>query len=184
MDHWFAKTGKGRVSWRWNVKLYKQTPGLCGPASIRIALSHYGIQKSEKELAELSKATPQDGTSYNDLKVALRSFGINIEEYRNLDIKESMKKLRKSTKKNRPVVVCWMKIEDVSRLFISRKRRSLLMDCSHYSVVRKVGKTFVYILDPSESKELKVTHDYFLARWWDPIDARWFIVLGDRDETN
>jgi hypothetical protein len=45
------------------LKLFKQSKGYCGPASLKMVLSFYGINKSENYLARLTKATRERGSS-------------------------------------------------------------------------------------------------------------------------
>lgn len=44
--------------------------GMCGPASLKIALDYYGVQKSEKELAKLCGVKKDLGTDDKNIKKA------------------------------------------------------------------------------------------------------------------
>ena len=38
-----------------NVKPYREKPEYCGPASLKMVLGYYGIEKTEDELANLAR---------------------------------------------------------------------------------------------------------------------------------
>ena len=43
------------------LKLFKQSKGYCGPASLKMVLSAYKINKSESYLAKLTKTSRTEG---------------------------------------------------------------------------------------------------------------------------
>jgi len=45
-----------------NIKLYRQKPGMCGPASLKMVLEYYGIEKTEDELAVMAGYISTIGT--------------------------------------------------------------------------------------------------------------------------
>ena len=47
----------------------------CGPAALKIVLSHFGVNRSLEEIAQLAKATAQ-GTSMLDLKKCAETYGL------------------------------------------------------------------------------------------------------------
>lgn len=60
------------------LKPFRQTPGYCGPASLKMVLDYYGFSMGEKELAELSDMTLEKGTSAEDLAKAAKRLGFNV----------------------------------------------------------------------------------------------------------
>lgn len=56
-------------------KHIRETKGLCGPASLKILLSHYGKEFTESELAKLCAATAEEGTDHVGLVKAVESLG-------------------------------------------------------------------------------------------------------------
>jgi len=39
------------------LKPFRQTPGLCGPASLKMVMDYYGVSVSEKEIARVAGST-------------------------------------------------------------------------------------------------------------------------------
>jgi ABC-type bacteriocin/lantibiotic exporter with double-glycine peptidase domain len=60
-----------------NVRPFQETlnAGYCGPASLKIVLAYYGLDIAEKELANLTKATPENGTEAINIREAAEKFG-------------------------------------------------------------------------------------------------------------
>jgi len=54
---------------------FRQSIGLCGPASLKILLDYYGKTFTEGELAEICNATAEHGTNHADMVAAVASFG-------------------------------------------------------------------------------------------------------------
>ena len=51
---------------------------MCGPASLKIVLDYYEINKSEEELAQLAGTTSDLGTDDKGIVVAAKSFGFDV----------------------------------------------------------------------------------------------------------
>jgi len=45
------------------LKPFRETPGLCGPASLKMILDYYGVSVSEEDLAKVCGASKEKGTS-------------------------------------------------------------------------------------------------------------------------
>jgi len=43
------------------LKPFRQTPGLCGPASLKMVMDYYGVSVSEKEIARVAGSTRERG---------------------------------------------------------------------------------------------------------------------------
>ena len=64
-----------------DVRSFQETlnSGMCGPASLKMVLSYYRVEKTEKELAELCQAGADLGTDVASLKRAAESLGFNVD---------------------------------------------------------------------------------------------------------
>src|SRR3989338_2589289 len=147
-----------------NVKPFRQTTGLCGPASLKIALSYFGREYSESHLAELSAATTQHGTEHADLIKAVKQLGgavitnehASISDVENLVVKQKL-----------PVIIGWFDEDE-----------------DHYSVV--VGATPKYLItqDPEVGGIRRLPKSKFPAIWFDFVGPEnkivswvWFLAI-------
>jgi ABC-type bacteriocin/lantibiotic exporter with double-glycine peptidase domain len=130
-----------------NIKPYRQKPELCGPASLKMVLDFFGIEKTEEELARMAGYLPGKGTKSEGLvrtaqELGLKAFQKDFSEIN--DLKEY------AVNKNTPVIVDWFSV-----------------DGGHYSVITGVDEKNIYMQDP-ESIELKTLDiETFKAVWFD-----------------
>jgi predicted double-glycine peptidase len=133
-----------------NLKPVLQSPGLCGPAALRIVLDYYGIAASEEKLAKLSHATESKGTTAEGMIKAARSFNLQVL----LKDDSSLADLNYFVKRKIPVIVDWFSEDD-----------------GHYSVVSRLDSKRIFLVSPSsrisEAKELKMPVEKFLRVWFD-----------------
>ena len=63
------------------IKPFQETLncGFCGPASLKILLSYYGIDKNEKELAEMAGWDKELGVDDKGIKNASEQLGFKVE---------------------------------------------------------------------------------------------------------
>ena len=87
------------------VKPFQETlqADMCGPASLKIVLDYYGIEKLEKELAKLCKIKKGLGWNDKDIKKVAEKLGFKVEIKNN----SSFKDIEKWLKKGAPVIVDW-----------------------------------------------------------------------------
>ena len=126
---------------------FKQSPGFCGPASLKIVLNFFGINLSEAQLAELTKCKKTGGTKAEFLLKAAKSLGFKgfIKDFCKIkDIKEYV------IKKKIPVIVDWFSVDD-----------------GHYSVVAHIDKENIYLQDPEFGKLHKIKIKKFKRVWFD-----------------
>ncbi len=134
------------------LKPFRQTPGFCGPASLKMVMDYYGVSVSETEIAKVAGATQEKGTSIGGLIKAAKHFGFNALLKRN----SSLVDLSYFIKKKIPVIVDWFSEDD-----------------GHYSVVVDVDKNNVVLMDPALRKLLiyirrrKFSKETFLRIWFD-----------------
>ena len=129
------------------IKPFRQTAGLCGPASLKMVLDFYGVSASESEIAKIAGATKEKGISKEGLIKAAKHFGFQVF----LKKKSSINDLRYFIKKKIPVIVDWFFEDD-----------------GHYSVVVDIDKKSVFLMDPSLKKGVrKMPIEKFLRVWFD-----------------
>tara|TARA_Y100000034_G_C6619179_1_gene269908 strand:- start:85 stop:528 length:444 start_codon:yes stop_codon:yes gene_type:complete len=129
------------------IKLTKQSEGYCGPASLKMVLSIYGINKSENELAKLTKTSRKKGCDEKDIVKVAKKLGLKGYVKKNSSIFE----IKKLVNKGIPVIVDWFSPEEAG----------------HYSVVVGFEKDKILIADPHFGKVKKYRIDWFEERWFD-----------------
>lgn len=134
------------------LKLAKQTKGYCGPASLKMVLSAYGINYSEKQLAKLTKTSRVKGCSEENIIKFAKSLGLKAY----VKQKSSIKELKKLIRKNIPVIVDWYSPEENG----------------HYSVIVGFEKNKILIADPHFGKIRKERIKWFKERWFDVINNK------------
>lgn len=132
-------------------KYIRETKGLCGPASLKILLAHYGKDVAEQELKNLSNANPETGTDHDGLMKAAKALGFKPTEKDNA----TLENLRQYVDNGVPVIVGWWSGE---------------MDEAgdHYSVVYEVTDQTVSMVDPQLGTGITTFYkDDFDQRWYD-----------------
>jgi predicted double-glycine peptidase len=145
-DRGVAKKGPAAME----LKPVLQSPGLCGPAALRIVLAYYGIAASEEKLAKLSHATESRGTTAEGMIKAAKSFNLQVL----LKDNSSIADLNYFVKRKIPVIVDWFYEDD-----------------GHYSVVSRLDGKRIFLVSPSskvsEAKELEMPVEKFMRVWFD-----------------
>ena len=143
---------------RLDVKPFQETlhAGMCGPASLKIVLDYYGFNKTEKELAELTGATPMLGVSNESMAETAKSLGFKVEMKNNSSFDDIEKWLENGV----PVIVDWF----------TRGRRdyddSEVAD-GHSSVVIALDDDYIYLQDPEIGGEREIRQNDFERVWFD-----------------
>jgi predicted double-glycine peptidase len=129
---------------------------MCGPASLKMVLAYYGVEKTEQELAQLAGTDPDLGTSDKDIKRAAESLGFTVDIKNNSTFEDIQTWLDKKV----PVIVNWF----------TRGRTdygdSAVPD-GHYSVVVGLDEEYIYLQDPEIGKIRKIARDDFMKVWFD-----------------
>lgn len=128
------------------IKPFKEKPGQCGPASLKMVASYYGIEKSEDELANLCKCTPEKGTSAENLVKAAKELSLEGFIQDNSDIKD----IEKYVKNEIPVILNWF-----------------CKDAGHYSVAVDVDEKNIYLQDGYYGRLIKKNVNTFKGIWFD-----------------
>lgn len=140
------------------IKSFQETlnVGMCGPASLKIVLDYYGIEKSEKELAKLCGTKNNLGTDDKGLKRAVERLGFKVKIKNNSSFKEIERWLEKDV----PVIVNWF-----------TRGRTDYTDSDvadgHYSVVCGIDDKNIYLQDPETGNMRKIDKNDFLTVWFD-----------------
>jgi len=130
------------------IKTIKQSANyLCGPASLKIVLSYYGINISEKVIAKQTKTTPKLGCSLNNLLKYAKQLGLKAYHKDNCSIANLQSLLNKKI----PVIVDWYSPRGEG----------------HYSVIIDISGNKITYIDPYSGKKMKINKRDFLFRWFD-----------------
>ena len=130
-----------------NITPFRQKPGYCGPASLKMVLGFFGVKITEKRLVEISGCARSRGVKAEGIVQAARKLGFHakIKDFSDLkDINEWV------NRKRVPVIVDWFAFKG-----------------GHYSVVSGIDKENIYLVDPSlgHHRALKLTT--FKRLWFD-----------------
>lgn len=141
-----------------SLKPFQETlhADMCGPASLKIVLDHYGIEKTEKELAILTKLVPGLGIDDRSIAEAAKALGFKAEIKNRATFEDIAAWLSKGV----PVIVDWF----------TRGRAdygdSEVPD-GHYSVVVGLDEEFIFLQDPEIGGERRIARDDFMKVWFD-----------------
>ena len=141
-----------------HVKPFQETLyySYCGPATLKILFSYYGIDKTEKELAKMAGWNKVLGIDDRGMKKAAEKIGFKVKIKNNSSYKDIQKWLDKGV----PVIVNWF----------TRGRNdypeSETAD-GHYSVAVGLDDKFVYLQDPEIGKMRKIKRYDFMRVWFD-----------------
>jgi len=141
-----------------DVKPFQETlnADMCGPASLKIVLEYYGINKSEEELIKLCGLKRGLGVDDKGIKTAAEKFGLKVVIKNNSSFKDIEKWLTRGT----PVIVNWF-----------TRGRTDYGDSSvadgHYSVVMGLDDGFIYLQDPELGAMRKIERNNFMRVWFD-----------------
>jgi len=127
----------------------------CGPASLKIVLAFYGIEKTEKELMSLCKVRSGSGmgTSSKNIKNATEKLGFKVKVKENSNFKD----IEFWLKKKAPVIIDWF----------TRGGEKCAVADGHYSVVTGLDEKFIYLQDPEIGRINKIKREDFLRVWFD-----------------
>ena len=129
------------------IKPFRQTPGYCGPASLKMVLDYYGVFVSEAEIAKAAGTTQNKGTAYLGLVAAAKHFGFNAFFKKNSKLSD----LEDLVKKGNPPIIAWFSKDD-----------------GHYSVVANMNKKEIFLMDPElDIGKRKMSREDFFRVWFD-----------------
>ena len=141
-----------------NVKPFQETlhANMCGPASLKILLSYYGIDKSEQELARLANIAPDIGIDDKSITRVAESLGFKVQ----IKNESNFSDIEEWLKRGVPVIVDWF-----------TRGRSDYPDSEvadgHYSVVIGLDDEYIYLQDPEIGGVRKIKREDFMKVWFD-----------------
>ncbi|HBE90814.1 MAG: hypothetical protein A3E37_02905 [Candidatus Andersenbacteria bacterium RIFCSPHIGHO2_12_FULL_46_9] len=141
-----------------NVQPFQETlhGGYCGPASLKMVLAYYGVEKTEAEVAKECGRDPDLGTDDKSIKKAAERYGFKVEIQKEASFEDIQLWLDKKV----PVIVDWF----------TRGRAdygdSEVPD-GHYSVVVGLDKDNIYLQDPEIGKLRTLERSDFMKVWFD-----------------
>ncbi len=129
---------------------------MCGPASLKMVLAYWGVDKTEEELAQLCGTDRDLGTTDEGIKKAVEQLGFTAEIHNN----SSFDDIHAWLDKKIPVIVNWF----------TRGRtdydESEVPD-GHLSVVVGLDGENIYMQDPEIGKLRTLDRDDFMRVWFD-----------------
>ncbi len=128
------------------LKPFRQTAGLCGPASLKMVLDYYGLMIFEAKLAIMAGSKKEKGTEPEGLIKALKSLGFSGFWKENGRIED----LKYFIKLKLPVIVDWFSQSE-----------------GHYSVVVGFEKNSILLMDPEIAGIKRISIEEFKKIWWD-----------------
>lgn len=139
----------------------------CGPASIKMALSCFGVIIPESRICRISKLT-KDGLSHQQMLDAVRKLGF----YSFVKVDSSIGHLKALSGTGLPVIVNY---NHQPRRFPSSG------EGGHYAVVTRVTDFHVILADPVEGRAHKLPIGEFDKNWFDreEVNQRWMMAVCD-----
>lgn len=140
------------------IKPFQETlhSGYCGPASLKMVFSYYGVEKTEEELAILCGRSSILGVNDKALKRVAKSFGFDAEIQNHSTYKDIQRWLNRGV----PVIVDWF----------SRGRTDYAegeTPDGHYSVVVGLDSDNIYLQDPETGHMRVIDRNDFMRVWFD-----------------
>ncbi|MEI8103812.1 MAG: cysteine peptidase family C39 domain-containing protein [Candidatus Moraniibacteriota bacterium] len=140
------------------VKPFQETlnASMCGPASLKIVLDYYGVEKTEEELATLCDKDDDLGTDDQGLKKAAEQLGFKVEIHN----ESTFEDIKGWIGKGVPVIVNW---------FTRGRMDYADSDVSdgHYSVVMGLDEEYIYLQDPETGSMREIEREDFMTVWFD-----------------
>lgn len=127
----------------------------CGPASVKMVLSHYGINAHEDELCKRCDWSYERGCTNLGIKRALESYGLQCTIYS----KQSISDIKKFTDRDIPVIVDWFTG--------GVDPGPAELPNGHSSVIVNVDDKNVHLLDPEDGNMRVIPHNEFNRCWFD-----------------
>ncbi len=130
-----------------SVRPFRQDIAYCGPASLKAVLRYYGIRKTERDLATLTKASKKSGTKGENMVKAAKELGLDATLMDDAEISDIRYWVRE---KEVPVIVDWWSEEE-----------------GHYSIVVWINAENIYLMDPEWGQTRALRISTFKRNWFD-----------------
>ena len=139
-----------------DVRGFRQSKALCGPACLKIVLAYFGKHVSEKVIARLCHTCARTGTTGSNLVKGARRLGLAAM----IIDQAKFATIEKWLARGVPVIADWMSV-------LPRPKDQASMACGHYSVIYAINKTHVHLQDPALGKKRRIGRQDFLNVWFD-----------------
>ncbi len=168
------------------LKPFRQRPGYCGPASLKIVCSFFGREYEELLLGKLCSTSAKNGTNHAGLVKAAKTLGANVLA----KSAASLEEVRRLVRRERlPVIVGWYSPADGPSRWKFVPGVHPVED--HFSVIYHVTDEHVFMVDPEIDGDgrRKMSVSRFKQLWWDtdgPKGARvdrWMMAIRFDGET-
>jgi ATP-binding cassette subfamily B protein len=132
-----------------NIPFYKQKNLYsCGPACLQMVFKYFKLNKTQEKIAQEAKTNEKSGTSHkNMIKTILKN-----KFYCYVNNESTLHEVRHFIDLGIPVIVNYVEISS---------------NDIHYAVIIGYKKDFLILNDPWNGKNLKLTDNFFKARWFD-----------------
>jgi ABC-type bacteriocin/lantibiotic exporter with double-glycine peptidase domain len=159
------------------LKTFLQSPGMSGPASLKIACAYFGKEITEQRLAESSGATAEEHVGHANLIKAAQVIGATVHEMKDATIADIRRFVHE---RHLPVIVGWQSpvIPGLTLHGGGKKPEK------HYSVVSMITDSNVHMFDPNvRTGRRRIPRREFLDLWWDretptgPKSKRWLMAI-------
>jgi len=128
------------------VKPFRQRPGYCGPACLKMVLGYFGEHTTEGRLVRLSGCTRSSGVGARGLLKAAAKLGFKGKVRDNCELAD----IRRYIKRRVPPIVDWFDA-----------------DGGHYCVVIGIDRENIYFMDPSLGHRRAMKLRTFKRLWFD-----------------
>ncbi len=136
------------------LKPYIESPGMNGPATLKVLLSHYGKEEEEVDLGLMSNTDEVSGTMREGMEKALKEVGAIISQKKSAGLDD----IRTHVENDIPAVV---------EIDIAGKK--------HFVIVYEIGKTKVYMMDSSTTSGIFILPiEEFEKKWID----NWMMTIA------
>ena len=146
-----------------DVPYFKQdTLYTCGPTSLQMVFSYYGIRESEAALKEELETSPETGTEHQQMINAVLKRGFHC--YVNNDA--TLEDIHSLVERGVPTIVRFLETANNE---------------DHYGVVVGVSSEEVVINDPWNGERVRFSHEDFMGRWkCDKLGdcTRWIMAIS------
>lgn len=147
------------------IKHFEQSKAYCGPAALKILLSYFGKNLSEKKLAKLTFASRVYGAEHEGLIRGVKKLGGYVFAKERGTVDELAYFVEKE---QLPVIIGWFD-----------------KDGDHYSVVVEVTKMHLITIDPAVKKPRRlIARKIFPTIWFDFVGKNndrvswgWYMVV-------
>ncbi|MBS3074143.1 C39 family peptidase [Candidatus Pacearchaeota archaeon] len=139
---------------------HQDTDYTCGPSSLKMVLSFFGVRESELKLAHEAHTSRKKGTAHAELIKLARRHGFYCYIRRDSNINT----IRHFIRLGLPVIINYRNIPDNE---------------SHYAVVVGYGRGRIILNDPWNGRNFKIDDKTFIRHWIGENNTKkWVFVIS------